>query len=287
MTLLTSFTSALHIFAGDVANGFLKVTRNGFALLGLLLAFVCITLVAQPELRQRGETELVGWLQSRQPVMVITMADEITVEPNAIDRATAANPQDLPKQQAKLAYWLSKKYRVAPEPLSALVAQAYELGGKTKIEPTLILAVMAVESGFNPFAQSAMGAQGLMQVMTKVHTDKYDVFGGLLAAFDPVTNLRVGVAVLKECISRAGSIEGGLRQYVGATNDETEGGYTAKVMAEYARLHAVAAGKSVPLFLPPASTVPAMAPIEPQRPDLAPISPPANTSDKIASAALY
>ena len=54
-----------------------------------------------------------------------------------------------------------------------------------------------------------------MQVMTRVHTDKYESVGGSLAAFDPVTNLRVGVKVLQECIARAGSIEGGLRYYVG------------------------------------------------------------------------
>ena len=79
---------------------------------------------------------------------------------------------------------------------------------------------MAVESSFNPFAQSPVGAQGLMQVMTKVHDDKYEAFGGSLAAFDPVTNLRVGVQVLKECIRRAGSLEAGLRFYVGAGNLE-------------------------------------------------------------------
>ena len=67
---------------------------------------------------------------------------------------------------------------------------------------------MAIESNFNPFAQSAVGAQGLMQVMTRVHTEKYQNFGGHFAAFDPVSNLRVGVKVLQECIARAGSIEG-------------------------------------------------------------------------------
>ena len=153
---------------------------------------------------------------------------EIEAEPDAIDRATATNPKDLPKQQAAVAYWLSKKYRVAPEPLSALVVEAYEVGSKVKIEPTLILAVMAIESGFNPFAQSPVGAQGLMQVMTTVHTEKYEGFGGKLAAFDPVTNLRVGASVLRECITRAGSVEGGLRQYVGATSDATEGGYAPR-----------------------------------------------------------
>jgi hypothetical protein len=69
--------------------------------------------------------------------------------------AAPSHCKDLPKQQAAIAYWLSKKYRVAPEPLSALVAEAYEVGQRTaKLDPTLILAIMAVESGFNPFAQS-------------------------------------------------------------------------------------------------------------------------------------
>lgn len=80
------------------------------------------------------------------------------------------------------------------------MSEAYQVGRSVKLEPTLILAIMAVESSFNPFAQSAVGAQGLMQVMTKVHTDKYRDFGGHFAAFDPVANLRVGVKVLKECI---------------------------------------------------------------------------------------
>ena len=168
------------------------------------------------------------------------------VELDAIDRATAANPHDLPKQQAAVAYWLSKKYRVAPEPLSALVAEAYEIGERGKLDPTLILAVMAVESGFNPFAQSSVGAQGLMQVMTGVHSDKYENFGGKLAAFDPVTNLRVGVKVLQECIQRAGSLKAGLKFYVGAANLEDDGGYADKVLAEHARLKLVAAGRAVP-----------------------------------------
>jgi soluble lytic murein transglycosylase-like protein len=152
----------------------------------------------------------------------------------------------LPKQQAAVAFWLSKKYKVAPEPLSALVAEAYSLGAKAKLDPTLILAIMAIESGFNPFAQSPVGAQGLMQVMTKVHSDKYEDFGGKLAAFDPITNLRVGVKVLQGCISQAGSIEGGLKYYVGAANLADDGGYASKVVAEYARLYQVAYGKAAP-----------------------------------------
>ena len=83
-----------------------------------------------------------------------------------------------------------------------------------------------------------------MQVMTRVHTDKYERVGGKLAAFDPVTNLRVGVKVLQDCIARAGSLEGGLRYYVGAANLRSDGGYAAKVLAEHFRLRQVAGGRS-------------------------------------------
>ncbi len=246
MTALKKIGLGLRTFASDVAQGFFEITHNGFALVGLAVIFAVITLTARPELRQAGELELIDWLQTRQ--VAIT---GIEVEADAIDRATATNPQDLPKQQAAVAYWLSKKYRVAPEPLSALVAEAYEIGSRIQLDPTLILAVMAVESGFNPFAQSPVGAQGLMQVMTKVHSDKYESFGGKLAAFDPLTNLRVGVRVLQECIERTGSLEGGLRSYVGAANIEDDGGYAAKVMAEHARLQMVARGRAVPGLMTP------------------------------------
>jgi hypothetical protein len=250
-------------------------------MVGLVLTFLVMTMVAKPELRLQSEAALMGWLQDRQTIAAST---DIESEPSAIERATATNPKDLPKQQAAVAYWLSKKYRVAPEPLSALVMEAYDIGGKVKIEPTLILAVMAIESGFNPFAQSSMGAQGLMQVMTTIHTAKYDGFGGKLAAFDPVTNLRVGVKVLQECIARAGSVEGGLRQYVGATSDSTEGGYAAKVMAEHARLRAVASGQSVP-SANASHLIPVLAPSLRSMPTDAPDTTKSDSADKIAALA--
>jgi soluble lytic murein transglycosylase-like protein len=175
MTASEKFTRGLRTFATDIAQGFFEITHNGFALVGLAVMFAAITLTARPELREVSEIKLFSWLQTRQIALTGWVNDL-----DANDRATASNPKDLPKQQASVAFWLSKKYRVAPEPLSALVAEAYEIGRHTKIDPTLILAVMAIESGFNPFAQSPVGAQGLMQVMTTVHSDKYESFGGKL-----------------------------------------------------------------------------------------------------------
>ena len=244
---MTPFEPFIHRISLATRNGvqaFFKASHNGFALLGLAIAFLAIAMSTQPTLRRSIEFKATAWLQDRQFNLL-----GMDIRPDAVERATAVNPKDLPKEQSLVAYWLSQKYRVAPEPLGALVAEAYQVGAKVSVEPTLILAIMAVESGFNPFAQSSMGAQGLMQVMTSVHVEKYESFGGIHAAFDPVTNLRVGVRVLQDCIRRAGSIEGGLRQYVGATTPN-DGGYVNKVMSEFGRLQQVAAGKSVPVYVP-------------------------------------
>ena len=152
--------------------------------------------------------------------------------------------QDLPKPQAAVAEWLARKYKVAPEPLAALVAESYALSKKTKLAPHFILAVMAIESNFHPYVQSQAGAQGLMQVMTEIHVKRYDAYGGRLAAFDPIANVRVGAAVLADAVKmRGGSLEDGLKFYLGGYALTEDGGYVAKVLAEQAQLDAVAAGQ--------------------------------------------
>lgn len=253
--------ASLKTTLGDVYRGFFDITHNSLALLGMLLAVSVVVLSARPDLRTTAEEQLLGWLLQRQEAVVGTA--DIEAEPTAVDRVTAALPAELPEQQAKVTYWLSRKYRVAPEPLGALVSEAFAVGKKVNLDPSLILAVMAVESRFNPFAQSPVGAQGLMQVLTRVHTDKYEDFGGQLAAFDPVSNLRVGVQVLKDAIRRAGSVEGGLRLYVGAVTTDGSG-YINKVMAEHLRIQSVASGKPVPRTIAPAPTlIPVVNPVHP------------------------
>lgn len=252
---LRNAQSHLATVAEDIAQGFFQVTHNSFALVGLAVVFSAIALTARPDLRDAGEMKLMTWLQKRRvaevPAAIIAPTEVVRVE-----QPVAPKPRLLSTQQAAVAAWISKKYSVALEPIGAVVAEAFDIGRNVKLDPTLILAIMAVESGFNPFAQSPVGAQGLMQVMTRVHHDKYATVGGQLAAFDPVTNLRVGVKVLQECIHRAGSIEGGLKHYVGAANLESDGGYAGKVMAEHARLLAVVDGKRPPTSRNVATPVP-------------------------------
>jgi soluble lytic murein transglycosylase-like protein len=220
----------------------LKNLYRALSALGLLVILISTTLLFSPDWRSVSEWQLLSWLHNRQ----ISLSG-FGFGSTPTDRVTAANPQDLPKDQAEVAQFLSKKYRVAAEPISAIVSHAFETGKRTHIDPTLLLAVMAVESGFNPYAQSAQGAQGLMQVMTRLHSEKYDSFGGKLAAFDPLSNLRVGAKVLAECLKNAsGDVAEALRFYVGAPtgSGKDDAGYPSKVMAEQQRLQDAAAGRN-------------------------------------------
>jgi hypothetical protein len=279
------------VFLRDVGHGLLEVSHNTLALLGLMMVAVIVFMSSRADLRQALENKTLTWLKARHETRTDgTMAAFADMgEQGAILRATATDPKELTTQQAAVAIWISRRYRVAPEPVSRLVKEAWTVGNKVGVDPTLILAIMAIESSFNPFAQSPVGAQGLMQVMTQIHDDKYEAFGGNHAAFDPVTNLRVGVQVLKECIQRAGGLEAGLRYYVGAANLADDGGYAGKVLAEQDHLKMVAAGKNVPVNAPlivAPVAVPVTLPATVTGPDLQPqpATPPAEkpAADQVA-----
>lgn len=261
---------SLGVFLMDTWRGLVVISHHAFLLVGLAAAGTVVFVASRTDVQDQIATRTLGWLQAREQARAqldtaSTFANTLAkalAEPLASERATAADPAELSRQQAAVAFWLSRRYHVAPEPVSRLVQEAWSVGKQAHLEPTLILAVMAIESGFNPFAQSPVGAQGLMQVMTRVHDAKYEAFGGMRAAFDPVTNLRVGAQVLKECIARAGSLELGLKYYVGAANLEYDGGYAAKVLSEQTHLRDVIAGRNVPVNVPQLTVTQRQAPIQ-------------------------
>ncbi|VCU70646.1 murein transglycosylase C [Pigmentiphaga humi] len=161
-------------------------------------------------------------------------------------------------QAESLGRYIARKYRVSNEATQMLISTTYGVGQEMGIDPLLLLAIIAIESSFNPFAESHVGAQGLMQVLTRVHVERFQPFGGEQAAWNPVANIRVGAAILKEYIERGGSLIVGLRMYVGVGPDGSSP-YGDKVLAERRRL-ASAAGLSgeLPNLAPPPKSAGAM-----------------------------
>ena len=156
-----------------------------------------------------------------------------TIRNDGISLFEPAGP-DNPKYRV-IANYLSRKYKVASDATEQLVSGAFDAGQQVGVDPLLILAVMAVESRFNPIAESVMGAKGLMQVIPRHHQDKFGEHGGADSVLDPMTNILVGARILKEYTRRAGSLEAGLQLYSGGLSD-TSSQYAQKVMAEMDRL---------------------------------------------------
>ena len=150
------------------------------------------------------------------------------------------------KERHAVASHLAAKYRISMAESQRYVTHAIEVANEVNLDPVLLLAIMATESSFNPNAQSRAGAQGLMQVLTRVHTEKFEPYGGTVAAFVPEANIRVGALILKACIAKAGSLEAGLRSYLGAPNASSgPNSYTSNVIAEREELNDVARNRSL------------------------------------------
>ena len=161
-----------------------------------------------------------------------------TEMPGPARSAVAANRPLTPTMDAVLGF-VAQRYRVAPEPLLPVFEAAQAAASERGIDPLLIVAVIAIESGFNPFAQSNMGAQGLMQIIPRYHQDKVPKTSAGSAFLDPVSNVKMGAHILQESIRRQGGLMEGLQYYAGAS-DDIEQSYANKVIAEKLRLEQAA-----------------------------------------------
>ncbi len=133
-----------------------------------------------------------------------------------------------------LATLVAKRYRIANEMTRGLITVAYREGKRAGLDPLLIIAVIAVESRFNPIAESDAGAQGLMQVIPSYHKRQMEV-AGVDSVLDPHDNIRLGAQILKEYIRRGGTEVAGLQIYNGSTADGSNA-YALKVLGEKQRL---------------------------------------------------
>ncbi len=184
----------------------------------------------------------VDWLQSA-VAAVQSEAHAVSARVLTPEAVPAVDP-DAARHTA-LAEFLAKRYKVSQEATLDLVQIAYAEGKKVGLDPLLIMAVIAVESRYNPIAESVVGAKGLMQIIPKFHTDKLAPFGGEKAVFDPESNIRVGTRILKEYLSRTGNVGIALQMYAGALGDDNDT-YTTKVLGEKQRLQRVVATLAEP-----------------------------------------
>jgi hypothetical protein len=226
-TQAASWGQIAQSIASDIRAGFVEITRHGMAALGMAVIAVVILFVARPGLQTAANEFLLGWIQSQQHD-----GPAAAVGPGA-SRSTALATQALTPEQRSVALWLSRKYRISAEPMAALVTEAWSVGELSQVPPTLILAVIAVESNFNPFAQRSDSNRGLMQIDSQSQQGTLSRFGGPLSVFDPLTNLRVGSRVLQAFIQETGSIEDGLRAYAQTSPQGTDSTYTERVLSEH------------------------------------------------------
>jgi hypothetical protein len=243
----------------DLVFGGIFCARIFVVLIGCATLLIGGTLAASGDARGRLVEQTIRHVTHMSPAVLVsnlgfTVADAEEEDPAIAgargrglvdDLASAHAMVSLDPQQKRVASYLARRYRVADEAVGMVVSAAYETGRSLGLDPLLILAVTAIESSMNPFAQSGAGAQGLMQVMTRVHSDKFEAHGGHFAALDPVANLRVGSEILKEYVLRGGSVERGLQLYVGAGAQDGDSGYAARVLAERGRLKSAAGNRNV------------------------------------------
>jgi soluble lytic murein transglycosylase-like protein len=206
--------------------------RKVVSALALLASLAALTLVLES---QYGQLLLGGSLQA----VDAATADESDRGAAGGKPVATLTPVEESRHRAVSEY-VAKRYRVSQEVALDLVGQAHRVGKELQLDPLLIIAVIAVESSFNPIAESVAGAKGLMQIIPKYHTEKFQAFGGAETVFDPATNIRVGAQILKEYIRYTGNVGIALQMYAGALGDN-EDQYTNKVMGMKQRLQYVVA----------------------------------------------
>lgn len=150
-------------------------------------------------------------------------------------RGAQSTPQRLAPAMAAALDQVAQRYRVSAEALQPVFEAAQAAGREWRVDPLLIIAVISIESRFNPFSQSNMGAIGLMQIIPRFHQDKLPKNADNRAFLEPVINVQIGARILQESIQRQGGLMEGLQYYAGAI-DDTEQTYANKVIAEKVRL---------------------------------------------------
>jgi soluble lytic murein transglycosylase-like protein len=192
----------------------------------LLVAAGAALFAAAPPSAMAPVAETVVMCSPPEPEAAADGAAPVRAEPDAVQQALTRH--------------LSRRFYVASAVTERIVDAAHRAASEVGLDPLLVLAVISIESRFNPIAESVMGAKGLMQIIPKYHREKLMAAGGEDAVFDPESNILVGTRILQEYVHRTGTLEAGLQFYNGAWRD-TQASYAQRVLAERSRLLQVVA----------------------------------------------
>jgi soluble lytic murein transglycosylase-like protein len=204
-------------------NRLFSLARSMLALVGL----AAVLAVALPSPRDTLLRQAAALVQAAEAAAgTVSTAGPIQV-------ASTESAQE--RERRAVTEFIARRYRVAEGATAGFVSTAYRAGSELSVDPLLILAVMAIESRYNPVAESSMGAKGLMQIIPRYHPEKLLEHGGEQALLDPEVNIQVGARILREYLRRFGETETALQMYAGAF-DEPTSQYAVKVLAEKARL---------------------------------------------------
>jgi soluble lytic murein transglycosylase-like protein len=203
-----------------------SLAKAALALVGLAAVFAVMLLPSERHL-----------LKNTLPGLAAEAAEDASGD-GSTDGPVAVVEGVQEREQRALAEFIAKRWRIAETAATSFVSIAYRAGKQHSVDPVLILAVVAIESRFNPVAESVVGAKGLMQIIPKYHLDKLLDHGGEEALLDPEVNIQVGAQILREYYRRLGDQEAALQRYAGAF-DEPTSRYAAKVFEERMRLEPV------------------------------------------------
>lgn len=112
-----------------------------------------------------------------------------------------------------------------------LITTVAEESLKANVDPRILAALIAVESGCNQYAASNKGAFGLTQITARVWKDTYN-FEKDYNLFNPSDNIHIGATILGGLIKTYG-LSTALRRYNGLSvdSDAYDVGYTDRVQA--------------------------------------------------------
>ena len=181
----------------------------------LLFSFVAVYLLF---LSEKGQERVSIWIN------LVEFSDK-----QASDSIVSQTDLEKEFEKTRVAKWISRKYKVSNDAVREIVEISFSAGANFEVDPYVIIAVIAIESSFNPLAESSAGAIGLMQVMPLIHRKKFEKYGGFDKSLDVKVNVYVGTEILKNFYLRYGNYQRALLAYVGVSQNSNSR-YPKKVL---------------------------------------------------------